>query len=326
MPVWSNRAAAPQQVSLVLFDGFSNHCLANTLEPLRAANMLALRSLYHWQIVTADGAPARSSSGLAVAADLALGQAAGDFLIVMPSYDYLAHDRPALRLALRRASARFTTLGGFDTGAWLLASSGLLDGRRATIHRAELAAFAEAFPRLEAVAEHAVTDGDRITCGGALAAFDLITRMIGERHGQALRLEIAALFIRESTAAAVAEGVPVRKPSVARALRLMESHVEEPLSVAEIARQAGRRSRDLARRMKAELGATPRAVYRRIRLAEARRLTCETELPVAEIALRCGYTDASAMTRAFRSEFGLSPRKLRTRTGAQTERCRDQLA
>ena len=64
--------------------------------------------------------------------------------------------------------------------------------------------------------------------------------------------------------------------------------------------------------MKGELGATPQAVYRRLRLIQARKLVLETVLSVSEIALRCGYDDPSALTRAFKAEFGTTPRSLRS--------------
>ena len=78
-----------------------------------------------------------------------------------------------------------------------------------------------------------------------------------------------------------------------------------------IASQVGQSQRALEQRFRTELGATPRTVYRRLRLLAARRLADETEIPVSEIALRCGYADPSAMTRAFREEFGLTPRAIR---------------
>lgn len=65
--------------------------------------------------------------------------------------------------------------------------------------------------------------------------------------------------------------------------------------------------------MRADLGAGPAKVYRRLRLNLARKLAAETDLSIAEIALRAGYEDPSALTRAFRAEFGLSPRALRSR-------------
>ncbi len=63
--------------------------------------------------------------------------------------------------------------------------------------------------------------------------------------------------------------------------------------------------------MRVDLGTTPDAFYRRLRLNFARKLVVETEQSVAEIAGRCGYENASAMTRAFKQTFGQVPRDLR---------------
>ncbi|MEZ5715833.1 MAG: GlxA family transcriptional regulator [Paracoccaceae bacterium] len=314
MRSWKNLQVETLQVDVLLFDAFSNLCLANTVEPLRAANMIAGRELYRWRILTLDGGAAQSSSGLSVAAEGALGAARGDLLIAMPSYDFLRHDSAATRRALRAAAGRFGAVAGFDTGAWLMAGAGLLEGRRATVHWEELERFAEAFPEVAAERARHVIDGDRITCSGALAAFDLMLELIGERHGQALKLEVATLFM--SPQASGPQDVPphwplARSRAVARAVALMQANIEAPLSIAALARAVGRSQRDLETRVRAELGATPQAVYRRLRLIQARKLVLETDLEVGEIALRCGYLDASAMTRAFRAEFGAPPRVLR---------------
>ena len=191
-----------------------------------------------------------------------------------------------------------------------MAAAGLLDGRKATIHWEEIGRFGEAFPQVEVLRERQVLDDDRITCSGALAAFDLVLEMIGARHGQALRLEVATLFM--SPEATGPQDAPLaRGRTVARAVALMQANLESPLSIAALARAVGRGQRDLEARMRAELGATPQAVYRRLRLIQARKLVLESDLAVGEVALRCGYQDASAMTRAFRAEFEVTPRALR---------------
>lgn len=310
MRSWKNLHAAAQQVDVLLFDAFSNLCLANTVEPLRAANMIAGRVLYDWRFLTLDGAAAQSSSGMRVEAEEALGAARGNLLIAMPSYDFLRHDNAATRRALRAAAGRYGAVAGFDTGAWLMAGAGLLERRRATVHWEELERFAEAFPQVEVERARHVIDGDRITCSGALAAFDLVLELIGERHGQALRLEVATLFM-SSEATGPQDTHLARGRLVARAVAVMQANLEAPLSIAALARAVGRSQRDLEARVRAELGATPQAVYRRLRLIQARKLVLETDLEVSEIALRCGYLDASAMTRAFRAEFGVPPRVLR---------------
>jgi len=306
MQIWKNHTAAVQQIDVLLFDAFSGLCLANTIEPMRAANTLAGRALYSWRLLTVDGAPATSSSGMSVAAHGALSGQSGDMLIAMPSYEFARHATETTRRALRAAAGRYLVLAGFDTGSWLLADAGLLNRRRATIHWEELERFGEAFPDVQTERARFVEEQDRVTCSGAQAAFDVMSHRIGARHGQALRLELATLFM--SPDEGTPQDVPVaRGRSVSRAIRLMQEHVEQPLPMGEIARQIGRSQKDLEARMKRELGAVPRAVYRRIRLLVARKLLKESDLPMAEVALRAGYQDASAMARAYKAEFGLRP-------------------
>ncbi|MCV6586147.1 MAG: GlxA family transcriptional regulator [Marinibacterium sp.] len=303
MPVWSKSNAATQQIGVLLFDGFSNHCLANLLEPLRAANRFLGRDSYHWQILSLNGDPITSSSGLTLQADAALADAGGDLLALIPSYDYERHlAGPALRMAARR----FAVMAGLDTGAWLMAAAGLLDGHRATIHWDEFDRFAERFPEIDAQRARFVIDGRRITCSGAMTAFDLVLHLLADAHGQALALDVAQLFVSPGQ-----DQVASRSAPVTRALALMRGNLEHPLSIAEIARRAGRPQKWLEQRMQRDLGAAPRRVYQRLRLAHARKLVTETELPVSEIALRSGYGDASSFTRAFRREFGAAPRALR---------------
>jgi transcriptional regulator GlxA family with amidase domain len=311
MQKWTNEFAAAQQVDVLLFDDFSAHCLANTVEPMRAANTLARRELYRWRFLSLTGAQVVSSSGMQVTAHGRLADFSGDMLAVMPSYNFLRQDGAATRRGLRAAAKRYREIAGFDTGPWLMAAAGLLDGRVATIHWDELDRLRETFPDIEVQRRRYVQDGNRTTCTGALAAFDLMLERIGARHGQALRLEVAALFMSTEGGGATSEITLARTRVVARAVALMQGHLETPLAIPEIARRIGRPRKDLEARMKADLGATPAAVYRRLRLIQARKLLLETDMSVSEVAARCGYDNPSALTRAFRSEFATTPRALR---------------
>jgi len=311
MQKWTNDLATVQQVDILLFDDFSAHCLANTVEPMRAANTLAGQELYRWRFLSRDGGTVVSSSGMEVTAHARLVDCSGDMLAIMPSYNFLRHDAPETRRALRAAVARYAEMAGFDTGPWLMAAAGLLDGRKATIHWHEITRLEERFPEVEVVRARFLRDGDRTTCTGALAAFDLMIERIGAAHGQALRLEVAALFMSAESGGAAPETALARTRTVSRAVALMQAHLEHPLSIPEIARRIGRSRKDLEARMKADLGATPAAVYRRLRLIQARRLLLETDITVSEVATRSGYEDPSALTRAFRKEFATTPRALR---------------
>ena len=306
MPYSKNPYRVPTQISILLFDRFSNHCLANVLEPLRAANDLSSQQVFEWNIVVLGGQRVRSSSGLRLEADAQLADMRGDILMVMPSYGFLTHANVTSSRALRAAARRFDILAGLDTGSWLLAEAGLLDDYRATIHWDELDRFSERFSDIDVQKEAVIYDRDRITCGGASTAFALAMQMIEKQHGAALRLRVEHLF-----SGAYAQR-PVRRGGIAaRAVDLMRAHIEEPLPIAQLAQQLGRSQKHLEQQMLARLGAAPQVIYRRIRLERARQLSLDTTISVAEISVRCGYQDASAMTRAFRSEYGTTPQALR---------------
>ena len=306
MPYSKNPSRVPTQISILLFDRFSNHCLANVLEPLRAANDLSSQQVFEWNIVVLGGQRVRSSSGLRLEADAQLADMRGDILMVMPSYGFLTHANVTSSRALRAAARRFDILAGLDTGSWLLAEAGLLDDYRATIHWYELDRFSERFSDIDVQKEAVIYDRDRITCGGASTAFALAMQMIEKQHGAALRLRVEHLF-----SGAYAQR-PVRRGGIAaRAVDLMRAHIEEPLPIAQLAQQLGRSQKHLEQQMLARLGAAPQVIYRRIRLERARQLSLDTTISVAEISVRCGYQDASAMTRAFRSEYGTTPQALR---------------
>ena len=306
MPYSKNPSAATLQISILLFDRFSNHCLANVLEPLRAANDLSGQHVFEWNIVVLAGQGVHSSSGLRLEADAQLADMRGDILMVMPSYGFLTHANVTTSRALRAAARRFGTLAGLDTGSWLLAQAGLLDGLRATIHWDELDRFSERFSEVDVQKEAVIYDRNRITCGGASTAFALAMQLIEKQQGAALSLLVENLF-----SGAYAQR-PVRRGGIAaRAVDLMRAHIEEPLPIAQLAQQLGRSQKHLEQQMLARLGAAPQVIYRRIRLERARQLSLDTNISVAEISVRCGYQDASAMTRAFRSEYGTTPQALR---------------
>ncbi|MEM8838262.1 MAG: GlxA family transcriptional regulator [Pseudomonadota bacterium] len=313
MQNWTKYAKSECRLGILLFEAFSNHCLANTLEPFRAANRLSGRDLYNWTIMSLDGAAVTSSSGLTLLPDTAFGtDIETDILFVVSSYDHLILDTPPVRRALRQAVSKNPMIAGLDTGAWLMAASGLLDGYDATIHSDLLDRFPEVFLDVNAVSARYVIDRNRITCGGASAAFDLALELIGKAHGARLRLDVEALFLHSAEADRHIQSDPApRSLLMTRAMTLMSAHIEEPLSIVDIAEKLGTSQKELERRAKAELDASPRTVYRHLRLSAVRRLVETTALPVSEIAVRGGYENTSAMTRAFKQEFGMTPSALR---------------
>ena len=313
MPKWTKTATTPVRIAFLIYDQFSNLCLANCLEPLRAANTQTSSHAFDWQIFTPDGAPVLSSSGMQVLPHAPLAELSPcDYLFVTASYDHQRHDTPSNRRALQRAARLAGVTVGLDAGPWLMASAGLLDGRRSTVHWDLLDGFTEQFLEVEAEQARVIRDGPMMTCAGAMSALDLTLGLISDHLGIAARLDVEALFIhKDPPIGSDRDQNAVRDPMVSRALGFMRENLEHPLSLDVLARQLSCQSRTLDRRFRARLGAPPGTVYRHLRLASARKLLEGTNLGVAEIAVRCGYESPAALTRAIRREYGVTPSGLR---------------
>lgn len=314
MHIWKS-SDSTQTVGILLFDAFSNHCLANAVEPLRAANTLARKQLYKWQFLSLTGGIVTSSSGLPVQTERALADHdGGDFLFIMPSYDFESHATPACSRALRAAASRFDTLVGMDMGSWLLAAAGLLDGCRATIHWDEIVTFAETFPDVDVTEDRIVYEGKILSCGGVTTTFELVLKLIEAQHGPMLGLEVSALFMYGEKATLLdARSSATRPEKVRMATAIMRRNIEAPLPVPDVAHRVGMNEKDFTQACTTAFGFGAKRLYQAIRLREARRLATQTALGVQEIAGRCGYQNASALTRAFKAEFGMTIRDARHR-------------
>ena len=312
MPEWTKSPARPVRIAFLLFDQFSNLCLANCIEPLRAANMLGPAHIFDWQIVTTDGRAVQSSSGIDILASATLTQMRNlDYLFVLASYAHQAHDTPANRRMLRAATRQAQVTVGLDSGPWLLASAGLLNGRRATVHWDLLDEFTERFLEVEASRARVLRDGPFMTCAGAMSALDLTLDLIADHLGISARLDVEALFLHGDPPVAAEARDRVADPLVRRALALMRDSVERPLDLPALARRLSCQPRTLDRHFRARLGAPPGTVYRHLRLSAARKLVEDSTLSVSEIALRCGYDSPAALTRAIRRVYGVTPSALR---------------
>lgn len=292
--------------------------LAATIEPLRAANRAAAQELFAWRLFSRNGTPPVSSSGIPIQVHGAFDPAAQrDVLIVVAAFNARSHAVPVLA-TLRRAARVAASLGGVESGSWVLAQAGLLDGHRATTHWEELEEFGMAFPNVDVVSDRYVLDRRRFTAGGAAPTLDMMLHLIRGQHGLALALNVASIFVYDQQQAAddpqpiVSLGqLSQRDPQVAEAIRSMQSHLEEPLPVAAIARRTALSIRTLQKRFRVQLGVSPHAYYLDLRLAAARRRLRQTRHSAAEIAAAFGFRSSSTFARAFRTRYGISPMQAR---------------
>lgn len=316
----TGREAGPEfKIVLVVTPGFNMAATVGFLDPLRAANYLHGQPLYRWEALSLPGGEMRASNGLTLATH-ALAEFAGpapDLALVSSSWTPEAHSGPALEAALRRWARFGAALGGIDTGAFVLAQAGLLKGRKATVHYEHLDAFAELYPNVEAVEDLYVFDDDRLSAAGGGAAVDLGLQVVRATHGEALANAAARYVFHERLRPVGTRQTPDRveplgatAPSKLRgAIDLMERHLEEPRPIPEIAAEVGLSQRQLERMFHQYVCKSPMQYYRDIRLDRARGLVTQTEMPFWEIALACGFASPEHFSRAYRTRFGLAPRR-----------------
>ncbi|MEO4000546.1 GlxA family transcriptional regulator [Mesorhizobium sp. CAU 1732] len=312
--------ASPLTMTILVFSGASVMCVASAIDPLRAANRVVGKTVFDWTLVSPDGRPAMTTSGIPVATDRFDPAAEADVLIAIGGFGTRNEATAALVTGFRRAAKAASAYGGIEAGSWLLGRTGLLEGRAATTHWEDLEDFAASFPGCDVRPDRYVIDGPVFTAGGASPTFDLMLHLIRSRLGMAVALDVASVFIYDQARAAT-DAQPLVSlgrldgydPRLAQAIRLMESHVDRPLPVSAIARRAGITARTLETIFASAIGETPGAYYLRLRLNVARRLVLDTAEPMADIAARTGFSSASAFSRAFSNAFGQAPVRMRKR-------------
>jgi transcriptional regulator GlxA family with amidase domain len=279
---------------------------------------------YRTLVLSRDGAPLRTSSGLQVVphCDFAGVPARLDTLIVAGGQGSReACDDSATIEWIQGAAARARRTASVCTGAFLLASAGLLDGRRASTHWAAAGELARLHPSVHVDSDPIfVRDGDVWTSAGVTAGMDLALALVEEDLDRDAALTIArhlVLFLRRpgnqaQFSATLAAQEPTREP-----LREVRRHIlEHPaadLSVDALAQLAHMSPRHFARSFGAETGVTPARYVERVRLEAARRALEDTSEPLAVVASACGFGTAETMRRTFLRALGVGPAEYRRR-------------
>jgi transcriptional regulator GlxA family with amidase domain len=223
---------------------------------------------------------------------------------------------PELLEALRGVHARGGRLVSVCTGAFLLAQTGLLDGRQATTHWLHAESFSRTFPAVKVDPDVLFVDaGDGLyTSAGTAAGIDLCLHLVRLDHGA----EVANAVARRMVVAPQRDGgqaqfvdAPVPdapdEDNIGPTLEWAIANLDQPLTVEDLARHALTSPRTFARRFRSTMGTTPLQWLTRQRVLHAQRLLESTELPVEIIAQRCGFGTATGLRMHFRRMVGTSP-------------------
>ena len=318
----------PRLFVFLVTPDFSMMAFAAAIEPLRQANRMSRRSLYSWQIASPDGQPVACSNGCVLSADIGLDELPRDAAVVVCSGLSLreAASRPVLSW-LRTQARRGVRMGAVCTGAHILAKAGLLDGKRATIHWENQAAFAEEFPDTELSNLLYCLDEGVFTCAGGTAAADMMLHLITEDHGPDLGALVADAMIHapvrsdsDEQRLSVPARIGVRHPKLVNIIQTMEQNTEEPISPSELAKGVNMSTRQLERLFRRYLNRSPKRYYMELRLEKARNLLLQTDMSVINVALACGFTSPSHFSKCYRNHFQRTPYRERGTPAEQRAR------
>lgn len=276
---------------------------------------------YRFAVAALDDGPLRAMGGIRIEADGGLDLLNQADIIVIPGWRGALEPVPtALTIALRQANARGARILSICSGAFVLAASGLLKGRRATTHWRYAATLADLYPDIQVVPDVLYVDeGNILTSAGSAAGIDLCLHLVRRDFGPEAANSVARRLVvqphREGGQAQFIETpVPIAREG-ARLAPLLD-HLRETLaedhSLSSMASRAGMSLRTFLRRFQAMTGTTPGEWLLTERLARAREVLECSSLPVEEVATLTGFGSAATLRHHFRQRLGLSPASYRT--------------
>ena len=275
-------------------------------------------SRYRFSVCAEDApcdVPTTTGFSIATQADLSALEDADT--IVVPGYAPLIEPSPAVQAALRAAGERGARMMSVCTGAFALASVGLLDGRPATTHWHDANDLVARYPDVLINADVLyVDDGQVLTSAGVCAGIDLCLHVVRSDFGTDVAASIARRLV-VSPHRSGGQAQFIERPTVqasgglAETMNFATENLEQPLTVARLAQHAGRSERSFSRSFLAETGMTPGQWLTAQRVHEVRRLLETTDASIDRIAELTGLGTATNLRMHFTRDAACSPTEYR---------------
>ncbi len=306
------------QVAVVALDGVVAFDLATPSELLGRVRLPDGRPGYHVRVC---GASAEVDAGhFRMRLNYGLSEICGADTIILPGLADLSMTAPdSLVQALTLASRSGARIASICTGAFLLASTGLLDGMRATTHWLAASELAHRFPTVSVEPNVLFVDnGHLLTSAGACAGIDMCLHLVQRDYGAAVAAAAARIavtpFRREGGQSQFLDHPPPSPDGVplGRVLDWLEERLEDDrLTLGAIARCAATSVRTLSRQFRARTGLTPMQWLQLARVRRAKGLLETTSLSVERVASSAGFGSAASLRENFGRVVGTSPRAYR---------------
>lgn len=308
------------EVVFLLFDGVKQLDVSGPAEVFAEAARFG--GNYRMSYVSVDGSPVKTSVGLTVLVDGAASDAPRPDLLVLPGGDRLTNQaiESELLSAVRNLVPASRRVASICTGAFLLATTGELAGRKATTHWEHAALLARTYREVNVVPDAIfASDGKFLTSAGVSAGIDLALAVVEADHGADVARDVAqhlVVYMRRPSGQSQFSsmlGLPTStRHGVRQVAEAVAAAPEGPYTLEILATMAGISGRHLTRLFQADLGYTPLKYVEHVRLELAKTFLLSGE-SVAGAARRSGFESVETMRRAFTNKFEASPTEFRRR-------------
>jgi AraC family transcriptional regulator, transcriptional activator FtrA len=315
-----DKAAISPSVAIVVYDGLSLFEFSVAYDVFGTDRSEVFGApLYRLAVCGAAPGPVTVDGGLILEVPHGLDRVAHADTVIVPPTEIPERVPVEVLDALRQAHARGARILSLCTGALVLAAAGLLDGRRATTHWSDCGELARRHPSVSVdPGVLYVDDGDILTSAGSAASIDLCLHLVRRDHGTEVATQLARQLVvppqRDGGQAQFIEApLPVLDSSnlFAATVAWLQEHLDEPVTVEDLAARCAMSPRTFARQFVAGTGTTPHQWVLRQRLQLAQRLLETTDLPVDAVADGSGFGTAGNLRKHFGRVVHTSPQAYR---------------
>ena len=322
---------APHQVSLVAVPDAVVSTLSGIYDVLNAFRLIAFsedRIPFEVSIVGERTGALDLASGIPVVVQRAIADIAATDIVIVPSFlvgpeAWVPGRYPELVEWLKRMHARGAVLCSACSGIFLLAETGLFDGKDVTVHFAYAQALAASYPTVRIHPERVLVIAglreDLVTSGASMTWHDLVLYLIARYAGVTAAQDVARMFALQwhqdgLTPYIVFEGKRDHLDAeILQAQEWLGSHFADANPVQEMIDRSSLAERTFKRRFQAATGLSPMIYVQRLRIEDAKRRLERTEMSIEEIGWRVGYEEPAFFRRLFKRTTGITPGAYRRR-------------
>lgn len=320
------------QVALVALPDAVISTIAGIYDVLSGARIMGLvrpgKPNFHVRIVGEKAGPLRLASGIPLDIQASVDEIAESDIVIVPSIlipaaGWQKGRYPKLADWIMRMHAQGARICSACSGVFLLAETGLFDGRDATVHFGYASVFSSLYPQVAIHPERVLVisgrDQELVSSGASNAWHDLVLYLIACHVGATVAQEVARSFALQwhqdgLTPFIVFEGrADHGDAEVAGAQDWLQRNFSVASPVEEMVRRSRLAERTFKRRFAAATGLTPIAYVQRLRIEDAKRRLERTDDSVEEIGWRVGYEDPAFFRRLFKRTVGMAPSAYRKR-------------